>query len=736
MNSAPQLVIEMPKLPAPKLLVEWSSPWDEFISSIRPALTRSRRPLAGEAHTGLFPYRGILISWILESALLVAAIVLPEKLASMHPYTPPPIAKYDVIYFSGDELPQTEDAGGAQAGRSGRAGGHEARHPTQTIRVARGESPTEKVVDAPKLNLPRSDSPVANLLAFKQLPGAAPTEGLKSNVASAALPQMTVVPPTPQVMRDQMPASPALATSIVAPPQELAGDKMRSAPKLDTGIVPPAPSSAQRELAGMRLPVVSSTNVVPPSVSAPERESTVNPKLLLPAPAVVAPPPSDVTRDVGSVASAGLAGDVTQVVPPPVNPGSTSLDSRVAGAVPGTQAVVPPPATSGTRSLASQIWSGLFGGKDTNVVPPPVQDTNQASARQMSSNLETTNGVVPPPAQSGPRSLNAPAGALLSSVNAVPPPPNVGGGSSPERRGLGAKGGGSGGPLDLGSAVAPPNSGGGGSGAGKGLVVSNQPGSKVGIPGNAGGGTLAMSPTGTDKTGLGGSGGGTGIGRGNGPGSGFSGSGPGAGKEGLGKGSDPAARGGISPYPGTGGSGRGTDRSPLVPGVAVAGGSTINLPNFSVDANDPNLPGRSSGLKQRHGPNITVVGSSRSGGAFNFYGTLKGDNYTIYIPTTTGTVVMQFADPSSAGRSYAGDLTAPDPIRADLPAGLQKSRLVIACVLDRSGQLRNVHVLERGAEEMTSKILAALPGWKFRPAVRNEQPVEVDAILGFNIDTR
>jgi hypothetical protein len=244
-----------------------------------------------------------------------------------------------------------------------------------------------------------------------------------------------------------------------------------------------------------------------------------------------------------------------------------------------------------------------------------------------------------------------------------------------------------------------------------------------------------MSPTGTDKTGFGGSGGGTGIGRGNGPGSGFSGSGPGAGKEGSGRGSDPAARGGISPYPGAGGSGRGTAGAP-VPGVAVAGGSTVTLPSFSGDANDPSSPGHSSTLAKRRGPGITVIGSSRSGGAFNFYGTLKGDNYTIYIPTITGTVVMQFADPSSAGRSYAGDLTAPDPIRADLPEGLQKSRLVVACVLDRSGQLRNVRVLERGAEQMTSKILAALPGWKFRPAVRNEQPVEVDAILGFNIDTR
>jgi len=38
--------------------------------------------------------------------------------------------------------------------------------------------------------------------------------------------------------------------------------------------------------------------------------------------------------------------------------------------------------------------------------------------------------------------------------------------------------------------------------------------------------------------------------------------------------------------------------------------------------------------------------------------------------------------------------------------------------------------------ETTSKILAALPSWKFRPAMRGNEPVEVNAIIGFGIDTR
>ena len=131
-----------------------------------------------------------------------------------------------------------------------------------------------------------------------------------------------------------------------------------------------------------------------------------------------------------------------------------------------------------------------------------------------------------------------------------------------------------------------------------------------------------------------------------------------------------------------------------------------------------------------------MVATSRSGGAFDFYGKLKGDKvYTIYIETALGTAVMQFADPASAAHGYAEDLTAPQAMRSDLPTGLPKARLVISCVLDRSGVLRRPHVLEPANAVMTSKVLTALNSWKFRPVLRGNEPIEVNAILGFNIDT-
>lgn len=645
---------------APNFLVEWPSRWDEFLTAIGPAMGKSPKRLAGEAQVGLFPWWGILLSWAFELLLLVAVIVVPAKLASMQPYEPPPKPKYDVIYYSGNELPRTEDVGGAEAGRSGRSGGREAHHPTQTIRVARGSTLRETVADAPKLDLPKSNSAVANLLALKAMPGPAPAEGMRSSLRAPVLPQ-TVVAPAPQVP-----------------------DQLRAAPQLNVGVAPPSVAVPQREVSTLRLPGSNAVQVVPPPVSAPEQMTNLNPRLTMPAPSVVAPPPT-ITREVATMGPGFGPGELqNQVVPPAVQVGNASAERR-----------------------------NLSGLGNTSVVPPTVQLGAGAAQRSMAGGLGTGTGTA-----------------------VVPPPPSLSGGGSLTGHGTGNRGAGLGGALDAGLAAAPPSSNSGGSTSG--VVVSSQPGSKVGLPGNGGSGALAMSPSGGDKAGLGGSGGGGGIGRGDGPGSGFSGPGSGAGKEGTGPGSDPMARGGISPYPGSGGAGTGTSGTPALPGVSVKGGSSniVTLPSFGPGGKAAGGPGRSNTSPENRGPDITVVATSRSGGAFDFYGKLKGDKvYTIYIETALGTAVMQFADPTSVVHGYAEDLTAPQAMRSDLPSGLPKARLVISCVLDRSGLLRRPHVIEPATAVMTSKVLTALNSWKFRPVLRGNEPIEVNAILGFNIDT-
>lgn len=695
-----------------KLLVEWSSPWREFLTAIRPALQHSPEPLAGEARTGLVPYRGMLASWIVEGAVLALGIMLSQKLAMLRPYEPPTIPKYDIIYFSGEELPRTEDAGGAQAARSGRAGGHEAHHRTQTIRVARGDSLREKVVDAPKLKLPQSDSAVANLLAFNPTPGPAPAEGLKPSLRVPVLTE-TAIAPAPEVRNDAARRAPVLNANVIPPTPEAQRDKMRSAPPLNAAIVPPSPSTPKRDVF-IPVPGSQAVSVIPPPVSAPEQSINLNPKLTLPAPAVIAPPPTQIAHDINPRGRGFGAGTLQ-------NP------------------VVPPPASMSGASTTRRTFGGMGSAA---VVPPPVQLNGAATGTPALAGLGNAN-VVPPPAQVGGGSLQHPTTTGLGGGTAVvPPPPTVSGGGSLSGLGRGNRGAGLGGPMDAGSVAAPPSDN-GGSGKGTGVVVSSQPGSKIGVPGNGGAGSLAMSPSGGDKPGLGGSGGGSGIGHGAGPGSGLSGEGSGAAKadatkDGTGRGSDATARGGISPYPGPGGAGSGTTGKPPMPGVSVNGGSNIvTLPSFGADGAGPNIVARSSVGKDHEGPGITVVGSARSGGAFNFYGMLKGDkNYTIYIDTVLGTAVMQYADPLSAAHPYAEDLVAPQPMRSDLPVNLKPSRLVIACILDRTGTLRNMQVLDGGGSAMTTKVLAALTNWKFRPVFRGDQAIEVNAILGFDIDTR
>jgi len=348
-------------------------------------------------------------------------------------------------------------------------------------------------------------------------------------------------------------------------------------------------------------------------------------------------------------------------------------------------------------------------------------------------------GVVPPPVQIGGGSLEAKgmSGLHGSGVSVVPPPADISSAASFSGHGRGNRGIGFGSPGDVGSVAAPPSNA-GGSAAGSGVVLSSRPGSKVGVPGSGGAGALALSPAGGLKPGLGGPGGGTGIAQGEGSGAGIKGQGTGAASSGNGSGADLNARNGISPYPGPGGAGTGNVSKPAMPGVSVHGGSNIiTLPSFGSNGDPPSNPGHSTMMAGNAGPDITVVGTSRSGGAFNFYGTLKGDKvYTIYIDTSLGTAVLEYADPTSETHLYGQDLTAPMPIRSHLPSDLQPSRLVIACTLDRFGVLHKMHVLQSDNHEMSAKVLASLPLWKFRPAFRGSQPVEVDAILGFDVDTR
>jgi len=275
--------------------------------------------------------------------------------------------------------------------------------------------------------------------------------------------------------------------------------------------------------------------------------------------------------------------------------------------------------------------------------------------------------------------------------------------------------------------------------SGTGVVVSPTPGNKPKQPANSEKASLAFSPRGSQTPGVGTEGSGSGIARGSGPGNSSSGSKTGAeliaSSAAPGKSSGNANIAGSSPYPGPGGAGNLSHGIARVPGVSVSGGgNVVTLPSFGA-APSSATTGRSNVSKS--GSNaVTVVASPRAGGAMNLYGAMKGDRvYSIYIGTSIGQVSMQFADPASAARPYADELTAPTPIRTDLPTELPHQKLVVRYVLDRSGTLQNPQVLNSESSDFESKLLAALANWKFTPALRGNEVIEVNVILGFGVDT-
>jgi len=642
---------------APQLLIEWSSPWQEFVSAIGPALRRSPPRLSMEARAGLFPFRGLLISLLLEFAAVAVAIVQPANPIQLAPVG---ISErpHDVIYFSAEELPRTEDVAGAQSGPRGKSGGSSMHHPTQVIKVARDAVPRERVTDAPRFDLPKSDSQVSNLLAFRQDAGPTPAETLPRNQRSFGA-VLAVAPPPAELPQSQLRATQFAMSAVVPPPVELPQQNL----------------TANRRLAIAAV-------VVPPPVSAPARATSQLARLTLPVEMVVAPRP-----EIGSAAkSKQQANEFTlPVAPPPVEIATVRAPTHAAsiGALSGTQLVAPP------QQELQNVPRRAVAGLGSAAVVPPVVDFN--SVRQ-------------------PKLLNGSEARVI-------PPPN----SSSENSSRSA------GTDDRKASLSPA----------AGVVVSPRPGEKPGLPPNAEKATVAMSPTGTAAIGTGGEGGGAGIAGGANSASASSGASSGASSASAnaGKGAGAFDHAGSSPYPGPGGAGNLSNGRPRVPGVSVSGGkNVVSLPSFGATP-PPTTAGRSD-IARKASNGITVVASPRSGGALNFYGALKGDRvYTIYIPSTVGTVVMQFADAASATQSYAEDLTAPTPMRAELPSDVQRSHLVIRCVLDRNGVIQNPRVVKSEAADFQSKILAALPGWKFTPAFRGTQAVEVNMILGFGVNT-
>jgi len=262
------------------------------------------------------------------------------------------------------------------------------------------------------------------------------------------------------------------------------------------------------------------------------------------------------------------------------------------------------------------------------------------------------------------------------------------------------------------------------------MIISSAAAGQIGSPGHNVPGVVVLSPSGGSRNGAGGNGSGSGIGNGAGPGSGNGGLGPGSGSTGTGMGNSMTARGGISPGSGPGGAGSGTGRPT---GIRIVG-SNVYVPSFSTGGAAPAAPYIAQQLGAK-APAVVIIASPRAGGTVKRLANLNVHTvYTIYLDTGSGTAVMQFGQ-SKSTQYFDQELRPPEPVQVDLPAQFKRMKFVVRCVLDRFGQFRKLTTVEASNPNASAALLGVLEDWRFRPAFRDDESVEVEVLLGLGVTT-
>jgi hypothetical protein len=672
-DSACRVSTDAPEL---QLLVEWQPRWQSFREAIGPALSRSARRLPTEIGE---PLRRLALS---ESALVhvaVLAVLLTLALPRFrsHSNVAKLMSKYDIVYYPAAALPAMNDAGGAARGTSGARGGHAGIRAQQAIRLVRGPDNVLRVVVPPQLSSPQDVAAVLNMVALARVVPAAPkADGT-------------------QLTNEHRWKLDLAAPSAVAPAPEVAVHSARSL-ELPRDVVAPAPQAT--------VTYARRIDVLPREVLAPAQKAAI-------------------ARDLAKFDSAPI---VVEVVAPPVDPRALAAKPKLE--VPQADVVAPAvkaDAAPGARRPAADALAAISGGEQEVVAPAVKSDVVSGGRVQNGGALAAiaagSPDVVAPAvnakgAQGSGTKNGGALGALAGSPDVVAPAANAAGTTGALPGTLFAQ-------LSDGRLI--------------GVVIAANPGTTPGIP-KAAEGTLGLSPRGGHENGFGTSGRGTGSAAGAGSGTARTGAGPGAASAGAGRGDSTAAANGVSLAPGPGGAGSGAAATGGISGVMIAG-NNVAVPSFAAaTAPAANVGGGPRGEKGL-GAVVTVIANSRSGGAMNTYGMLQGSRvYTAYLDTASGLVAVQYADHSTASAGFAADLTAPQLMRGELPKGLRPSDVLIQCVIERNGAVRDLKLLPGSSSPaaVTDALLHALATWRFRPVLRGEDAVDVDAIFGFGLTSR
>jgi hypothetical protein len=369
---------------SPQLLIQWSSPWRDFLSAIGPALKPSPPRLHIEAHAGLFPARGMLLALLLEVAALATVIELPSGM--LRPESVQPSSQtHDIIYFSADELPRTQDLAGGSAGQQGASGGTSLQHPSQIIKVARGEQLRARVIDAPELHLPQSDSQISNLLAYKATVPPAPAPRPIAPPAITTPPILVhanherrnktsaqVAPPKVSLPRDGMPNLPSSSLNPIAPPPVTAPIRV-ARNRAQLALPPPsAPLSAPKINARQQMPDLPETNAAvqaPAPTPAPIKVARGH-KTSSDSDATAPPKIDASTSQVRNEQMAAVVSSPSAALPTGPRQAVASVDSHAPGVIvtpnPGPKQAAPKDEEKTTVAMArggsTNLGSGGTGG--------------------------------------------------------------------------------------------------------------------------------------------------------------------------------------------------------------------------------------------------------------------------------------------------------------------------------------------------------------------------------------
>lgn len=255
------------------------------------------------------------------------------------------------------------------------------------------------------------------------------------------------------------------------------------------------------------------------------------------------------------------------------------------------------------------------------------------------------------------------------------------------------------------------------------------------IPGGSHAGQFAISPAGTVHGGKGG---------------GASG-GPDAGAAGRGAGSEKAlAVGNGSGQPGGEGHGPGPAGSAPSAGLSISGppgGGAITAgtlpplkPEDLVYAVKPETP-------KAHAPSMVVSSGSLGGGGLRIYGVLHGDRiYTVYFSMPGKNWILQYCarqnsiQVDSASRTVQLQIQPPltppaaleqydfhrPPPASDAPAAM----IILHGLIHPDGTVSGLEALEGRDAVSNAAACAAFGRWKFKPALRAGNPVELEILMG------